>query len=114
MTFIMDTAPLPSGSVRTVEIQDRWLAVANDQGTYHVFDPACPHEGGPLGRGEIHDGCIVCPVHHWPFDLNTGMTDTAMPWMRLQRYRCEVRDGKLYADLSHPILPDLDSLLGDR
>jgi len=32
----------------------------------------CPHAGSDLTTAEIVDGKIVCPGHHWHFDLETG------------------------------------------
>jgi UDP-MurNAc hydroxylase len=32
----------------------------------------CPHAGSDLTEAEIVDGRIVCPGHHWHFDLETG------------------------------------------
>ena len=43
-------------------------------GTDEVFAATdmCPHKGGPLSEGIIHDQKITCPLHNWVFDLNTG------------------------------------------
>jgi len=105
--YAIDTEDVPAGRSMPARIGDNWYAVCNDGGTFHVTDIECPHEGGPLGRGEVRDGCVICPVHHWPWDLGTGLSDTNLPHLRLKTYPCEVRDGKLYADVSAPIPPDL-------
>src|SRR5262245_20356420 len=70
-----------------VQVGDHWYAICNDRGTFYACDNLCPHAGGSLGRGDVHDGCVVCPVHHWPWDLRTGLTDPQMAYMRLKRYR---------------------------
>ena len=105
--YAIDADRVPPNEARPAQIGDRWYAVCNNKGTYYVTDIHCPHEGGPLGRGEVHDGCLVCPVHHWPWNLKTGLTDADMPYLRLKTYRCEVRDGKVYADVSAPMPPNL-------
>lgn len=33
----------------------------------------CSHEGGPLGEGEVADGCVVCPWHGSTFRLTDGL-----------------------------------------
>lgn len=101
--YAIDAAAVPTGQARPARIGEQWYAVCNDGGTFHVVDIACPHAGGPLGYGRVSDGCIVCPVHHWPWNLRTGLSDTNLPHLRLSRYRCEVREGKVYADVSSPI-----------
>lgn len=37
-----------------------------------VLDDRCPHAGGSLSAGHVQDGCVVCPWHAWPFDLDHG------------------------------------------
>lgn len=32
----------------------------------------CPHGGSDLSEAEVKDGFIVCPGHHWRFDLTNG------------------------------------------
>lgn len=63
---------IPPGAAKRVEAFGRTVAVFNDGGTFYALDDTCPHRGGPLGRGEVEDGCAVCPLHGWPFELATG------------------------------------------
>jgi nitrite reductase/ring-hydroxylating ferredoxin subunit len=51
---------------------DRVVAVANVSGTLHAIDGLCPHQGGPLGRGELCGSTLTCPWHGWQFDVTTG------------------------------------------
>ena len=32
----------------------------------------CPHRGGPLADGLTGGSTLVCPLHAWKFDLETG------------------------------------------
>ena len=34
---------------------------------------SCPHAQGDLSKGQIKDGCLVCPSHGWRFRLSDGM-----------------------------------------
>jgi nitrite reductase/ring-hydroxylating ferredoxin subunit len=53
-------------------VEDQILALYNVDGTLHALDGVCPHQGGPLGKGELR-GCVVtCPWHGWQFDVCTG------------------------------------------
>jgi UDP-MurNAc hydroxylase len=36
------------------------------------FQRYCPHAGEDLSYAEITDGLIICPRHHWTWDLSTG------------------------------------------
>ncbi|MFP3533989.1 Rieske 2Fe-2S domain-containing protein, partial [Burkholderia sp. SIMBA_042] len=33
-----------------------------------VMDRHCAHLGANLADGQIKDGCIQCPFHHWRYD----------------------------------------------
>lgn len=43
----------------------------HEGGRYEV-QRLCPHARGDLSQGEVHDGCIVCPLHGWEFSLEDG------------------------------------------
>ena len=48
------------------------VAVFMFDGGYFALANACPHRGAPLARGLPHEGTIICPLHHFKFDLKTG------------------------------------------
>jgi nitrite reductase (NADH) small subunit len=47
-----------------------------DNALYAVEDK-CPHRGGPLSQGIVHDGCVTCPLHNWVISLKTGKAQGA-------------------------------------
>lgn len=64
-------------------IMDAELATADGQKPAQVFtlenggqrytvQRYCPHGGSDLSEADVKDGFIVCPGHHWRFDLRTG------------------------------------------
>jgi nitrite reductase (NADH) small subunit len=44
---------------------DRFLAVDN----------RCPHRGGPLCDGIVAGRAVVCPLHAWKVELDTGAVE---------------------------------------
>ena len=32
----------------------------------------CPHKGGPLSQGLVHDRRVTCPLHNWVLELESG------------------------------------------
>jgi 3-phenylpropionate/trans-cinnamate dioxygenase ferredoxin subunit len=68
----------------------------------------CPHQGGPLCRGAVHEratgtpgryalaghSVLHCPWHGWEFDLESGacLDD---PAMRVAVYPVRVEDGRV-------------------
>ena len=63
---------LPKDSVIEVEHDGELYALCNAGGELRALSGVCPHEGGPLGQGNICEGMLVCPWHMWEFDSRTG------------------------------------------
>lgn len=68
---------VPPGSSREVLAADRVVAVFNCEGTFYAIDGICPHQGGPLGEGELCGATVTCPWHGWQFDVRTGQHRTS-------------------------------------
>src|SRR6201991_2637210 len=63
---------VPLSAAKECVAEGRIIALFNVGGTFYALDGVCPHQGGPLGRGEL-GGCIVtCPWHGWQFDVCNG------------------------------------------
>lgn len=59
---------LGRGRVRTCQLLDRRLAVFRDTaGRAHALEAQCPHLGADLASGEVVEGALRCPFHHWRF-----------------------------------------------
>lgn len=92
-----------------VDVDGRALAVFLHKGVPHVMDDLCPHAGGSLASGWVEEmgdtPCAVCPVHCWPFRLDTGEYYD-MPGFEVRVYptRVEEQDGRklVQADLPMP------------
>ena len=72
---IASLSQLTPGTVAQVEAGGNEYAVCNVNGTVYALDGICPHAGGPLGEGALHDHIIVCPWHAWEYDCRTGEND---------------------------------------
>lgn len=38
----------------------------------YAIEDRCPHKGGPLSQGIVHDAAVTCPLHNWVLSLETG------------------------------------------
>ena len=71
---IAHVAECPPGSAFELVAGDRIVALFNSEGNLFALDGVCPHQGGPLGKGQL-EGCIVtCPWHGWQFDVRNGQS----------------------------------------
>ena len=69
---VLAAGDLAPGQGRTVSAGTRRVALFNSDGRYFATDDACPHQGASLASGAVHDGRVICPLHSWVFDLQTG------------------------------------------
>ena len=37
-----------------------------------ALEDRCPHRGGPLSQGIVHDRSVACPLHNWVISLENG------------------------------------------
>ena len=64
---------LPCGEGRAYVVNDLTVAVFRQRdGKLFATDNSCPHRQGPLADGIIGAGKLICPLHAWIFDLETG------------------------------------------
>ena len=58
----------------------------------------CRHQGGPLGEGQVIDGCITCPWHGYQYRPEDGCSPPPFA-ERIATYRTRVVQGLVYV---HP------------
>ncbi len=85
-TSLCELDELKEGEGKYVEIGGFKLALFLHEGQVYAMDNYCPHAGGNLAAGWVHDGCAVCPWHAWPFRLDNGeLRDT--PGVKVTTYK---------------------------
>ena len=85
------------GRGHAVEVDGLRIAVFRDGGAYYALLGRCPHANGAMGDGWVEEGEAVCPLHRWRFKLSTGRC-TSMPGQSLHKFRCEVREGRVWVE----------------
>ena len=84
----------PPGTVRTVRIGKREVALARVGDEFFALGNVCRHAFGPLGQGFIDGGEVVCPWHGWRFNVRDGTTDH--PGADVAVYPVTIRDGWVF------------------
>jgi len=91
-------ADVPSGTCRELVVAERIVALFCVGGEFFALDGVCPHQGGPLGQGDL-DGCVVtCPWHGWQFDVRTGQHQVH-PNLVQPRLAVRIDGGTVYVDV---------------
>lgn len=79
-----------SREIAIFNLGDRFLAVAN----------RCPHRSGPLADGIVSGGMVVCPLHAWKVDLESGqVTRPADESACVETFHARVEAGSVLVEL---------------
>ena len=104
MAFIKvgPASALPEGETIEAIVDCRAYAVCNAGGVVRCLDGTCPCTGGPLSKGVIRQGRLVCPWHNGRFECHTGIcADNAS--VRVPMYAVKIEDGDIYVDVKQPL-----------
>jgi nitrite reductase (NADH) small subunit len=91
---------IPRQGARIVKTKSGCIAVfrsAADE--VFALDDRCPHKGGPLSQGIVHDRSVTCPLHNWVISLETGAAQGADKG-DVRRHRVRVERGRLMLETS--------------
>lgn len=63
---------LPNERVKTVVADKQQVCLVHHENEITAIGNRCPHQGGPLGEGQIEDGWVICPWHAYQYNPKTG------------------------------------------
>jgi nitrite reductase (NADH) small subunit len=66
---------IPAREGRSVLLGDREIALFNLGDRFLAVDGRCPHQGGPLADGIVAGNTVVCPLHAWKVNLDSGCVE---------------------------------------
>ena len=95
----VDNIPLREG--REVVVGPRTIAVFNLGDRYLAVENRCPHKQGPLADGIVTGSSVVCPLHAWRVNLETGAVErpSAGHGQCVRAYATRVDDGVVSVEL---------------
>ena len=89
---------IPLGQGRVYIIAGLAIAVFRQRdGRLFATDSNCPHRNGPLADGIVGAGKLICPLHAWKFDLETGHCPGEE--VAIQIYPVRERNGRLMVEI---------------
>ncbi len=87
-------AEVPTHMPKRVQVGGRGVLVAKQGGTVYAVDEFCPHKNRSMRYGILFDGEIICPHHHYHFDLETGRCKSRCA--PVHTYEVRVIDGEVW------------------
>ena len=67
---LKDIPRLGARVVRTASGNIAVFRTESDEG--FALDDRCPHKGGPLSQGIVHNRRVTCPLHNFVIELESG------------------------------------------
>ena len=92
-TAALRDSDLPEGQSRYAEVGGVGVLVARHGGQVYALSNRCVHRGGPLDEGELHDGCVTCPLHGSTFRLSDGQVERGPAAYPQPVWHVRVRNG---------------------
>jgi nitrite reductase (NADH) small subunit len=97
---VTDRRNIPLREGRSAIVGDREIAIFNLGERFFAVDNRCPHKGGPLCDGIVSGGTVVCPLHAWKIDLETGRVERPVaPQSCVQSYPVRLEGDTLLVQL---------------
>lgn len=84
----------PPGACLEVVAGDRIVALFHPAEGLCALDGVCPHQGGPLGKGQLDGTTVTCPWHGWQFDVQSGQHRLSAA-IRQPRFEVRVEAGQI-------------------
>jgi nitrite reductase (NADH) small subunit len=89
---------VPAGSAGEFVAEDRLVALYHIDDDLYALDGICPHQGGPLGQGQVSGYVVTCPWHGWQYDVRTGQHQSIQSLVH-RSFPVKVEEGDIYVDL---------------
>ncbi|EAQ77706.1 Rieske (2Fe-2S) protein [Blastopirellula marina] len=81
-------------------VGELWVGIFEVDGQVYAIDARCSHAGALLTRGQVCDGAVICPIHHWRFRICDGRyLDQNLPRHDLRTFVVQIIDDQIEVDL---------------
>ena len=98
------------GQVTTVTAGATTLCLVHtEEFGFTALNNRCPHQGGPLGEGQLDNGWVICPWRAYEYHPQNGEAPDGYGDC-VQPYPLEIRDQKVFVQIdevdeyAHPAL----------
>ena len=90
-----------------VEAGGKTICIVRLPEGYYAVSDTCPHQGASLSGGYCSEGSIVCPWHHYSFDLKTGRQNGG-GGDYVMTHPVEIREDGIYVGLEKTVFSLFD------
>ena len=96
---IPDIQPDGNPFIKKVKAGGKILCLVGFDNQVFALSARCPHAGGDLSAGWCKNRKLICPVHRYSYDLDTGKGSEGQNDY-IESYPVEIRDNSIYVGIS--------------
>ncbi|WP_461452523.1 Rieske (2Fe-2S) protein [Mucilaginibacter sp.] len=85
--------------IKKVSAANKSICLVGYEGKLFAVSATCPHAGEDLSRGWCKEGKLVCPVHRFSYNLNTGRGSEGQNDY-VETYPVEIRGDDIYIGIT--------------
>lgn len=87
---------IPEGTMKTIVVQEKRIAIAHIGKEYFAIDDTCSHEECSLGtEGFLEEHIVICGCHGAQFDITTGDVLSLPATKPVQSYEVTIQDEQI-------------------
>jgi nitrite reductase (NADH) small subunit len=98
-TKLTESHNIPLREGRCVEVGRKEIAIFHLPDRFLAIDNRCPHNQGPLCDGIVKGTTVVCPLHGWNVNLESGAVSKPDVPAGVKTYPVRVENGLIEVDL---------------
>ncbi|WP_312688931.1 FAD-dependent oxidoreductase [Kosakonia sp.] len=102
--YVTDLNSLPENQPVKVDVAGTAIILIRTLTQVRAFQSKCPHAGGPLEKGAICDGKLVCPWHKAAFDITNGEWREPLALTNLKQYPVTIEHNRVLVN-PRPLSP---------
>lgn len=105
---------LAEGMMKAISIDGQEVLLARTRDGFYATGNVCPHLKGRLSEGVLEGNIVTCPRHGSQFDVRNGanvrwlkgsgftsaLAKLVKPPQPIKSYRVEVKDGRIFVEIS--------------
>jgi len=85
--------------IKLIKLGRRKICVVKSGDQFFAVQNRCPHAGGDLSQGWCKNGKLICAIHRYEYNLQTGR-GAAGQGDYIDTYPLEIRDDGIYIGLT--------------
>lgn len=93
-TFAIKKDNLTNGTMKTVQVGNNTIALANVDGEIFAIDDRCSHKECSLGtEGALDGNVVICGCHGAKFDMSSGKAMSLPAVINVRSYAVKIENG---------------------